>query len=66
MNQNVLENVIVAIAFLAGITISIGHNPLIGVVMLLGITTSIGYVSRFLVPAPKFAHSEVHKFQDNN
>ena len=65
MNQNVLENVIVAIAFVAGITISISHNPLIGVVILLGITTSIGYISHFLVPAPKFVHTEVHKFQDN-
>ncbi len=65
MNQNVLENIIVAIAFAAGITISLSHNPLIGVVMLLGVTSSISYISRFLVPGPKFAHSEVHKFQDN-
>ena len=65
MNQDALEIIIVAIAFVAGITISISHNPLIGVVILLGITSSIGYISRFLVPGPKFAHSEVHKFQDN-
>lgn len=65
MNKDALETIIVAIAFVAGITISISHNPLIGVAILLGITTSIGYISRFLVPAPKFAHSEVHKFQDN-
>jgi len=64
MNKDTLEIIIVAIAFITGITLSISHNPLIGVVILLGITTSIGYISRFLVPGPKFAHSEVRKLQN--
>jgi len=50
MNKNTLEIIIVTIAFMAGITLSITHNPLLGVVVLLSVLTSISFISKFLAP----------------